>query len=71
MAAGEPRLGDKQKRAVEAFLEVSDRVKFARYEPGGAAMREALDVGEKLVEETRPVQGGAEGEKDGKESGGA
>ena len=71
MAAGEPRLGDKQKRAVEAFLEVSDRVKFARYEPGGAAMREALDVGEKLVEETRPVQGGAVGETDGRESGGA
>jgi hypothetical protein len=58
MAAGEPRLGDKQKRAVEAFLEVSDRVKFARYEPGGAAMREALDVGERLVEETRPREAG-------------
>jgi hypothetical protein len=63
MAAGEPRLGDKQKRAVEAFLEVSDRVKFARYEPGGAAMREALDVGERLVEETRLREEGEEGGK--------
>lgn len=47
-------LQDLQKESLARFLESCDLVKFARYEPGEAELRELYDSALRLVEETTP-----------------
>ena len=47
------------------FLERCDRVKFARYSPGENESREALDVADRFLDESRTVEDGPAGRTDG------
>lgn len=49
------RLTRDQKESLGAFLESCDLVKFARYEPGEAELRDLHTSAVRLVEETEPV----------------
>lgn len=50
-----PLLTFDQKQTLGEFLSQCDLVKFARYEPGEALLRQLYDVAVRLVEETQPV----------------
>jgi hypothetical protein len=52
-----PLLSAPQKESLGRFLESCDLVKFAKYEPGEAELRELYGAAMRLVDETVPVGG--------------
>lgn len=60
------RLSTEHQRLTQSFLEQSDLVKFARWRPDPAVLREAFSAAERLVRETAPdAAGPAPDGKDG------
>ena len=51
--AGRSALSKPHRGLLSAFLEICDRVKFARYHPGQEESRQALDVAQRFLDETR------------------
>ncbi len=61
--SGTDLLAKEQKESLGDFLESCDLVKFAKYEPGEAELRELHGSAVRLIDETEPVETNAEGEK--------
>ena len=60
-AGRSPELSRPHRTLLSDFLERCDRVKFARYSPGAQESREALEVAERFLAESRPPGSGGDG----------
>ena len=60
-AGRSPELSRPHRTLLTDFLERCDRVKFARYSPGADESREALDVAERFLAESRAPGSGGDG----------